>query len=404
MKTITKILTKTFLFSIAIGASLYIGFLYGQTATNTVDVAKAENASAIFTPKLVPTMTQVKSLLDKKFISWKATYTPPTASDLDYGLIRGYVDAFKDPYTKFFPPKEAKAFNEQVKGSFAGVGMEVGERSGLITVIAPLKDSPAQKAGIKAGDVITSIDKKSTEGLSVEEAVSFIRGELNTKVDIQVFRKTTKQTLNFSILRQEIKIPTVDTEIKNGVFVIHLYNFSAESPELFRQALVKFTESKLNYLVIDLRGNPGGYLEAAVNMASLFLKEGVTVVVEKGNKETGENNHRSKGFNTFPSTTKIAVLIDEGSASASEILAGALKDNGVAKIYGQKSFGKGSVQELVNLEDGSSIKITVATWYTPAGVNISESGITPDVELKRDEKTTYVTELDAMTKMFVKTK
>jgi carboxyl-terminal processing protease len=171
----------------------------------------------------------------------------------------------------------------------------------------------------------------------------------------------------------------LDTEKKNGAFVIHLYNFSAESPDLFQKAMNDFVNSGLRYLVIDLRGNPGGYLEAAVNMASYFLKEGQVVVSEKQGTNETTVNHRSTGITGVPANTKVAVLVDGGSASAAEILAGALKDQGVAKIVGEKSFGKGSVQELVNYNDGSSLKVTIAKWYTPSGVNISESGIKPDV-------------------------
>lgn len=327
-------------------------------------------------------LSQVQATLNEKFVFWKASSTLPTDQELEYGMIRGYVESYKDPYTVFFPPSEAKSFAENVQGSFGGVGMNVGMKEGNIVVIAPLKGSPAERAGVKAGDIVTAVDGKSVIGMNSDEAVSLIRGQIGTTVKLTVIHPDAKTTTDISIKREEIKIPTIDTEKKSGTFVIHLYNFSAESADLFRNALNDFIQSGSKFLVIDLRGNPGGYLDAAVNMASYFLKEGQVVVSERQGKEEAVLNHRSYGLAGVPVGTKVVVLVDGGSASASEILAGALKDQGVAKIVGEKTFGKGSVQELVNLSDGSSLKVTVAKWFTPNGINISESGIKPDVEVK----------------------
>lgn len=369
--------------SIAVGSFIFMifaaGFLIGSGISST---ARAEVATASSSPYLdTPLFKSVKNDLDSKFVFWKSSSTLPTAKELEYGMIRGYVESFKDPYTVFFPPKEAKNFAENVKGSFGGVGMNVGMKDGNIVVIAPLKDSPAMKAGIKAGDIITAVDGKNMLGLSSEEAVSLIRGELDTPVTITVLHSGAKATSDIKIIRKEIKIPTLDTETKDGVFIIRLYNFSAESPDLFQKALNEFMKSNTKRIVIDLRGNPGGYLEAAVTMASYFLKEGQVVVSERKGKNAEVVNHRSTGIVGLPGDLKVVVMVDGGSASASEILAGALKDHGVAKIIGMKSFGKGSVQELINLDGGSSLKITIAKWYTPNGVNISEGGIKPDVEV-----------------------
>lgn len=328
-----------------------------------------------------PLFTSVKENIDTKFVFWKSSSTLPTAKEREYGMIRGYVESYKDPYTVFFPPVEAKNFAETVKGSFGGVGMTVGMKDGHIVVIAPLKDSPSMKAGIKAGDIITAVDGKNMLGKNSEEAVSLIRGELDTPVTITVLHIDAKATTDIKIIRKEIKIPTLDIEKKDGVFIIKLYNFSSESPDLFRNALDEFIKGKYSRLVIDLRGNPGGYLEAAVNMASYFLKNGQVVVSERQGKNEAVVNHRSSGIPGLPTNVKVVVLVDGGSASASEILAGALKDQGIAKIVGTKSFGKGSVQELINLADGASLKVTIAKWYTPNGVNISESGIKPDIEV-----------------------
>ncbi len=363
--------------SIAAGSFIFAVFIVGFLIGGGVSTKVTASDNIVATPLF----RSVQENLNSKFVFWKSSSTLPTAKELEYGMIEGYVESYKDPYTVFFPPREAKSFAENVKGSFGGVGMNVGMKDGNIVVISPLKDSPAMKAGIKAGDIITAVDGKSMIGLASDEAVSFIRGELNKPVTITVLHEGAKAVTDITIVRKEIKIPTIDTETKNGVFVIHLYNFSAEAPDLFRTALNNFLESGTKRLIIDLRGNPGGYLEASVNMASYFLKEGQVVVSEKQGKLETVLNHRSTGIAGLPNDIKVVVLIDAGSASASEILAGALKDQGVAKVVGIKSFGKGSVQELINLEDGSSLKVTIAKWYTPNGINISEHGIKPDVEI-----------------------
>jgi carboxyl-terminal processing protease len=323
-------------------------------------------------------LKQVKSTIDEKFIFWKASSTLPTPKELEYGMIKGYVESYKDPYTVFFPPVEAKSFSQTVKGSFGGVGMTVGMKDGNIVVIAPLKDSQAMKAGIKAGDVIVAVDGKSFVGKSSEEAVNSIRGDIDTTVKISVIHPGEKNPIEISIVRKEVKIPSIDTEKKQGVFIVHLYNFSAEAPENFRVAMNDFLKTGYKKLILDLRGNPGGYLDAAVNLSSYFLDNGKVVVVEKQGKEANVINHRSIGLVGLPKDIKVVVLVDGGSASASEILAGALQDHGIAKVVGEKSFGKGSVQELINLSDGSSIKVTIAKWFTPNGTSISEHGITPD--------------------------
>lgn len=374
--------TKGFIIkSIAIGAVVFAifatGFLIGSSLQSSAYASEVTEGAVVNTPLF----KSVKESLSTKFVFWKSSSTLPTDKELEYGMIKGYVESFKDPYTVFFPPKESKNFQENVKGSFGGVGMNVGMKDGYITVIAPLKDSPSMKAGIKAGDVITAVDGKNMMGMSSEDAVSLIRGELDTPVTITVLHQGAQKPVDITIVRKEIKIPTLDTEKKGNVFVIKLYNFSAESPELFKKALTEFVTSGFTRLVIDLRGNPGGYLDAAVNMASYFLKDGQVVVSERQGKNETIVNHRSIGITGLPQGVKVVVLIDGGSASASEILSGALKDYGIAKVVGIKSFGKGSVQELVQLADGASLKVTIAKWYTPNGVNISESGIKPDIEV-----------------------
>lgn len=337
-------------------------------------------------------------ILDEKFVSTKkATSTSvisatSTNQDKVWGAIEGLTNSLGDPYTIFFPPEESKSFETEISGNFEGVGMEIGMKDDVITVVAPLKGNPAQKAGILPGDKIIAIDDHLTRNMSVDKAVKLIRGRVGTKVKITVVREGKKDPLDFVLVREVINIPTVDTEIKNGqitdgkitggVFVIKLYNFYSTSPNLFRNALREFIESGSDKLILDLRGNPGGYLEAAVDMASWFLPLGKVVVSEDFGKNAPSQIYRSKGYNIFNSNLKMVVLVDNGSASASEILAGALKEHDIAKLVGTKTFGKGSVQEVVKLTSDTSLKVTIARWFTPLGNSISENGLAPDFEIK----------------------
>lgn len=318
--------------------------------------------------------------LEENYVSTHASSTLPSAKERLYGAISGLASSYGDPYTVFLPPVEAKIFAENISGSFAGVGMEIGIKDGILTVIAPLKGTPAERAGIKAGDQIATIDGKSTDGISIDKAVSKIRGPIGTTVSLTLIRGG--KPLDIKVVRDTIQVPETEDGIDeaSGVYHIALYEFTSNSSSLFSQALGRFRASGSRKLVVDLRGNPGGYLDAAVDIASHFLRTGVPVVTEDfGEKESGQT-HASFGYGDVPAGTKIVVLIDGGSASASEILAGALQDAGAATIIGTKSFGKGSVQTLLDLDDGS-LKITVARWVTPEGHWIMDNGITPDIEV-----------------------
>jgi carboxyl-terminal processing protease len=317
------------------------------------------------------------------------------------GAIRGMVDALGDPYTLYMDDVETEDFAEDIKGSFEGVGMEIGLRDEALVVISPLKGSPAEKAGMRTGDVILKIGATSTVGIEVEEAVSYIRGPKGTSVSLLVGREGEREPITVEIARAAIIVPTVETEKRNdGVFVISLYSFNQQAVRQFKQALKEFVVSKTDMLVLDLRGNPGGYLESAVDIASWFLPAGKVVVTEEfgSNAKQEPEIMRSKGYELFGDNLKMVVLVNEGSASASEILAGALQDHNVAKLVGEPTFGKGSVQELIKLRDGASLKITIARWLTPDGRSISDGGLTPDVEVKFDrerfEKDTYDTQLE----------
>ncbi len=321
------------------------------------------------------------NLLDERFVP-ASTTVEITDEDKLWGAIGGLARSFGDPYTVFLPPVENQIFTEEMSGSFGGAGMEIGVTEGILTVIAPLKDTPAYRAGIRAGDKILRINGESTEGFSTQDGVTRIRGEIGTKVALTLSRGEKNEIIEITLTRESITIPTIHSAFKpNGVFVISLYNFSALATSQFRMALRDFILTGSNKLIIDLRGNPGGFLEAAVDITSWFVPTGTVIVEEDFGKNGGSRVYRSKGYDLFRQNLKVVILVDQGSASASEIVAGALREHGVATLIGEKTFGKGSVQELISLTDETALKITVAQWKTPMGVSISANGLKPDIEV-----------------------
>jgi len=326
---------------------------------------------------------KVWNTIDEKYPSAEGV----SDQDRIYGAISGLMSSLNDPYSVYFDPEETKSFEEEISGNFEGIGMEVGMKDKTLTVVAPLKNTPAYRADIKSGDKILKIDDKVTTGMSVEESIKLIRGPKGTTVTLTILRAGLNQPKEIKIVRDTIEIPTLDTEIrKDGIFVIKLYSFSANSSSLFRNAMKQFVNTGSNKLILDLRGNPGGYLDASVDMASWFLKGGKTVVTEDYGNNRSPVMFRSKGYNIFNEKLKFVILIDGGSASASEILAGAMKDHNRATLVGTQSFGKGSVQEVVDVTPDTILKITVAKWLTPNGNSISEKGLTPDYVVEITEK------------------
>ena len=370
-------------------AVFYSGFYAGKNEQSDKDkiVALSNKDSEVSAGVDFDAFWKAWQVINEKYVSTNSTTTREVTDQARvYGAIEGMVESLDDPYTIFFPPVESKSFSEEISGNFEGVGMEVGIKEGVLTVIAPLKDTPAYRAGIKSGDKIIKIDDTFTDGLSTTESIKLIKGKRGTKVKLTIGREGHDEPLIIDVVRDIINIPTIDTEVKSEVFIIRLYNFSATSPDVFREALRKFVESGKYKLIIDLRGNPGGYLEAAVDMASWFLPAGKIIVKEDFKSEEDAKLFRSHGYNIFNDQPRLARLIDGGSASASEILAGALHEHGVATLVGSQSYGKGSVQELVEITPDTSLKVTIARWLTPNGLSISSGGLTPDVEVKFDEK------------------
>ncbi|MFZ2303376.1 MAG: S41 family peptidase [Minisyncoccia bacterium] len=369
---------------IAVVGIYSLGVQSGLEKSATIKAPQIQASTSSEVLDLAPFWKTLKTL-DERFVATTASSSEPTNKEKVYGAIEGLTASYGDPYTIFFPPKETTAFEEEVRGSFEGVGMEIAIKDKVLTVVAPLKNTPAERAGIQAGDQILKIDKLYTGGMTVEEAIKHIRGPRGTIVTLAIKRNGGIEDIK--VTRDVINIPTIDTKLRDdGVFVVSLYNFSANSANLFRDALREFIESGSDKLVLDLRNNPGGYLESAVDMASFFLPIGKTVVIEDAGVKAKQKQERSHGYDVFTKNLKMVILINEGSASASEILAGALHEHGVAKLVGEKSFGKGSVQELIEITPETALKVTIARWLTPKGKSISENGLEPDFEVEVTKK------------------
>ncbi len=304
--------------------------------------------------------------------------------DLIYGATKGLTEATGDPHTTFFNPEDSKKFNDDVRGVFAGIGAEIGIRDKQIIIVAPLKGTPAELAGVKPGDKIRKIDGESTQGMSIDEAVKKIRGKIGTKVVLTIFRDDWDKEKDIEIIRADIRVPTVRWKIKDGnIIYLQLFSFNGNTDTVFKNAIIQSVLSGGKGIVLDLRGNPGGYLDVAVDIAGWFIKRGDVVVMERfssGDKTIlrANGNEALRGF-------PVVILIDKGSASASEILAGALRVQNGIKLVGEQSFGKGTVQELQRLSDGSSLKVTVANWLLPDGSIIEGNGLTPDVKVPISE-------------------
>lgn len=380
LKNYKVVLITIILIAVSFGFGVYSG--KSGSDLNYKEPSFAKNSSLSTSTANMDVFWSAWRILDQKFV-----YTHKDAKKIDdsdklWGAIEGLTAAYGDPYTVFMPPVESKSFEGDISGNFEGVGMELAIKDKNIVVVAPLKGTPAYKAGVLKGDVLLTIDGKTTSGMLVDEAVKLIRGNAGTDVVITFAREGSVLPVEIKITRGIIDVPTADTEIKGEVFIIKLYNFYALSSDKFRMALREFVQSGKFKLVLDLRGNPGGYLESAVDMASWFLPLGKTVVKENFGPNIEEQVYRSRGYDIFTSKLQMIILADSGSASASEILAGALQEHKIAKIVGTKTFGKGSVQELIKITPDTSLKVTIARWLTPNGISISDGGLTPDYEVK----------------------
>jgi len=304
---------------------------------------------------------------------------------LFYSSLEGLVKGLNDPYSIFFPPSKAKAFVSDLAGAFEGIGAEIGIRDSKITVIAPLDGSPAEKAGLKSGDIILAVDKEDVTALSVEEVVGKIRGPKQTKVTLAIERGEKAEKQDIEIMRDSIDLSSVKWEDKgNGIIYLRVSFFNDNTWSEFDKAVKEIMLKSPKSIILDLRGNPGGYLDTSVKVAAEWLTKDQGVVVSEKNKDgevkkynADEGKHRFVGVKTV-------ILVDEGTASGSEIVTGALQDYGVATVVGKTTFGKGSVQEFEVLPDGSALKITIAEWYTPKDRQINKVGLNPDVTVDGD--------------------
>lgn len=310
------------------------------------------------------------------------------------GLKQGLVEASGDQYTEYLSAEKAKEFNNDLNGTFTGIGAQLGKNDqGNIIIVSPIDGFPAKKAGLQPKDVIAEVDGQSTTKWTVDQAVDKIRGEAGTIVKLRVIRNDIED-LKFQIRREEIKIPSVESKvIKDNIGYIRISQFGEDTSALAQKAAQDLKAKNVKGIVLDLRGNPGGLLNSAVDVTSLWLKDGKLVLKEKRGEKVIKT-YKAKGSPILDAMPTI-VLIDGGSASASEITAGALKDNGVAKLIGEKSFGKGSVQTIENLPDGSAIKVTIARWFTPNDKNIDKQGIEPDINIEQKNNSNTDAQLEA---------
>lgn len=355
-----------------IAVTLILGFAWGT---------RIDQMAAVFGPMFgvkVDTSVVDTTGLQEVYRTLKAEYD----GDLDMakltdGAKKGLVEAAGDPYTAFMNKDEAIEFRKQIDGEVTGIGAEIGVRSGQPTIVRVLPGSPAEAAGVKKGDIIAGINDVSADGISAGKAAEQIRGQEGTTVKITMLRN--KEVKEFSIVRQKVNNPSVEYSIENGIGILSLSRFDGETGDLAKKAAQEFKKAGVRGVILDLRGNGGGTLDSSVDVASLWLRD-KPIVTEKS--RSGMNEVKRSTGEPILEGIKTVVLVDNSSASASEIVAGALQDHKAATLVGEKTFGKGSVQKVIDLSGGSILKVTIAKWYTPADQNINGNGIKPDKEVK----------------------
>ena len=361
-------LSKNSLFLI-VAATAIIGFVAGTRSNDILAAVGPIFGIKVHTGTL--DLSSVQGTYQKLAAHYDGTLD---AQKLIEGASRGMVAAADDPYTVYMDAKEATEFNNDLSGNIGGgIGAEIGLREEKPTIIRVLKDNPAEKAGLAAGDQILAVNEQAAAGQSVDKIVSNVRGEAGTTVKIHVLRGGVPK--EFTVTRDTINNPSVDSKVENSVGTLTISRFDSQTGSLARKAAQQFKDKGVKSVVLDLRGNGGGYLGAAQDVAGLWLNDKVVVSERTGGKTTEE---LKTGTNALLNGLPTVVLVNGSTASASEIVAGALQDHGAAKLLGEKTFGKGSVQQVIDLGEGAVLKVTIAKWYTPKGNNISQQGITPD--------------------------
>jgi len=361
------LITLALVFTIAVS-----GIVVGRWSVGLVN-AEVEGYETI------KIFTEALSIVKKNYVEETKT------KDLVYGAIKGMVNSL-DPHSGFMNPEAYKEMQVDTKGEFGGLGIQIGIKDNVLTVIAPIEDTPAYKAGIKAGDRIVKINDEITRDMGLLDAVNKMRGPKGTSVKISIMREGWKEPKEFTLVREIIKIKSVKFKVlEEGIGYIKLTQFQEQTAADLSKALSQLTAEKVNSLVLDLRNDPGGLLNSAVDVTSQFLPPGKLVVYIK-DKAGEKNEYRTGGSYSYYDKPTMVVLVNQGSASASEIVAGALKDWRRAVILGVQTFGKGSVQSVIPLSDGSGLRLTTARYYTPSGTSIQSTGITPDIVVKIETK------------------
>jgi len=374
-KRILGIIAIVLLGCVILGSGVWIGWTAGRKYPENIVVSSAANISSgsSTTDANFNTFWQAWQDINNESL-WIPSATP---QDRMYGAINGMVASLGDPYTEFFTPADSDQFQQDITGNFGGIGAELGENSSTqIVIVKAISSTPAFAAGLKPEDIITSINGSSTENMNVDDAVNFIRGTVGTNVTLGILRQGWSAPKNFTITRANIQVPTVNFSMKGDIAYIQLNEFTQDADGLFYKALQSSVNNNAKGIVLDLRGDPGGYLQVAVDIAGYFLKPGSPVVKEVG-RTVPEQDYTASGSGALD-TLPMAILIDGGSASAAEILSGALNNDRAIPLVGAKSFGKGTVQQLETLPDGSSLKITVAHWVLPSGRILDYDGLLPN--------------------------
>jgi len=396
------------LFIVSFGLGIIVGKIWfvKQQITDkngNIEISKVINLNRSLNKAKTVEFSQFWDIWDKI----NKDYVSTTTSEVDmfYGALQGMVFSLGDPYSIYLPPKAAESFSKDLEGKLEGIGCEIGIKEKQLTVISPLPNSPAEKAGLIPGDKILAVNGTSTYGMDITTAVRFIRGKTGTVVTLTVKRSGSKDNIDIKITRASINIPSILYKTqKNNIAYMRIMQFNEKTKYALDTYIKQIKSSNSKGVILDLRSNPGGFLEAAVDVSGEWVSKGSVVVSQKGRsnisldlKSTGLA--RLKDFKTV-------VLVNRGSASAAEIVAGALQDYDEAILIGEKTFGKGSVQDYEVLKDGSALKLTVAEWFTPDGKNINNSGITPDIQVTEDWTKQKVGEdkmLDAALNLFVST-
>lgn len=305
--------------------------------------------------------------------------------DIIYGALSGMMRSL-DPFSSFFTPEQYEEFKQETSGEFGGIGIEIGMEKGRPIVISPIEETPAYRAGIKSGDLIIEINGEDTSNMNLMEVVKKLRGKPGTKVQVSILRKGLEKPLKLELERAVIKLQSVRSTLIDGIAYVKLTQFNENVGKDVQKHIERYVKNAtVKGIILDLRGNPGGLLSEAVNVSEIFLGEGKLIVYTKGRSE-GNSKYYSKRRAIVPENVPVVILMNKGSASASEIVAGALKDNKRAIIVGEKSFGKASVQNILPLDDGSALRLTIAYYYTPSGKLIHKEGITPDVNVTLSEQ------------------